>query len=243
MKLKRLIEWLGRELEISKFDDVSNNGIQIGGPEEVKKVAFAVDASLESVKAAVAAGAQLLVVHHGISWGGGIRRIEGGIYNGGKYNNFGIHGTGIATAADSLAAICKYVYEEKTVTASQLIAAVDSDFENYSELLHMLRYEAPKMGNNEGLPDSMAVMLLEQFAASLEGRKNCRGGCYRAGTGSAMYYLWHANDIGASPDGRRKGEPFGTNFSASLFAKILGPLSVINSFPKPDLPEPSMAVP
>lgn len=81
MKLKRLIEWLGRELEISKFDDVSNNGIQIGGPEEVKKVAFAVDASLESVKAAVAAGAQLLVVHHGISWGGGIRRIEGGIYN------------------------------------------------------------------------------------------------------------------------------------------------------------------
>ena len=81
MKLKRITEWLGRELEISKFDDVSNNGIQIGGPEEVEKVAFAVDASLESVKAAVAAGAQLLVVHHGISWGGGIRRIEGGIYN------------------------------------------------------------------------------------------------------------------------------------------------------------------
>lgn len=81
MKLKCITEWLGRELEISKFDDVSNNGIQIGGPEEVEKVAFAVDASLESVKAAVAAGAQLLVVHHGISWGGGIRRIEGGIYN------------------------------------------------------------------------------------------------------------------------------------------------------------------
>jgi putative NIF3 family GTP cyclohydrolase 1 type 2 len=81
MELKRITEWLGRELEISKFDDVSNNGIQIGGPEEVEKVAFAVDASLESVKAAVAAGAQLLVVHHGISWGGGIRRIEGGIYN------------------------------------------------------------------------------------------------------------------------------------------------------------------
>ena len=81
MKLKCITEWIGRELEISKFDDVSNNGIQIGGPEEVEKVAFAVDASLESVKAAVAAGAQLLVVHHGISWGGGIRRIEGGIYN------------------------------------------------------------------------------------------------------------------------------------------------------------------
>ena len=45
------------------------------------KVAFAVDASLESVKAAAACGAQLLVVHHGISWGGGIRRLTGGVYN------------------------------------------------------------------------------------------------------------------------------------------------------------------
>lgn len=81
MKLRQILDWLGRELEIGKFDDVSNNGLQIDGPEEVGKVAFAVDASLESVKAAVAAGAQLLVVHHGISWGGGIKRLEGGVFN------------------------------------------------------------------------------------------------------------------------------------------------------------------
>ena len=81
MKLRQVLDWLERELEIGKFDDVSNNGLQIEGPEDVEKVAFAVDASLESVKAAVASGAQLLVVHHGISWGGGIRRLEGGVYN------------------------------------------------------------------------------------------------------------------------------------------------------------------
>ena len=81
MKLEKILDWIGRELETGKFDDVSNNGLQIEGPEEVRKVAFAVDASLESVKAAVASGAQLLIVHHGISWGGGIRRIEGGVYN------------------------------------------------------------------------------------------------------------------------------------------------------------------
>ncbi len=44
-------------------------------------VAFAVDASVKNVKAAAKAGAQLLVVHHGISWGGGIKRISGGVYN------------------------------------------------------------------------------------------------------------------------------------------------------------------
>ena len=80
MTLKRIVDWLDRELEIGKFDDVSNNGLQVAGPKQVAKVAFAVDASLESVKAAVACGAQLLVVHHGISWGGGIRRLTGGVF-------------------------------------------------------------------------------------------------------------------------------------------------------------------
>ena len=74
--------WLDRELKVSEFDDVSNNGIQIAGDgRKVTAVAFAVDASAKSIRAAAAAGAQLLVVHHGISWGGGIRRIVGGVYN------------------------------------------------------------------------------------------------------------------------------------------------------------------
>lgn len=156
------------------------------------------------------------------------------IYVGGKYNNFGIHGTGIATAADSLAAIKKYVFDEKTVTKEELLEAVDSDFEKQSQLLPILRFEAPKLGNNDDYVDSIACELLSVFADSLEGKVNCRGGIYRPGTGSAMYYLWHAAEIGASPDGRRKGEAFGTNFSVSLFAKTKGPISVIASMTKPD---------
>ena len=151
---------------------------------------------------------------------------------GGKYNYFGIHGTGIATAADSLAAIRKYVFEEQSVDRVRLLRAVDSDFQNEEELLHMLRYQAPKLGSNDDFVDSIATQLLDAFADSLKGKVNCRGGRYRAGTGSAMYYLWHADEIGASPDGRRAKEPFGTNFSVSLFAKVKGPLSVIASMTK-----------
>lgn len=160
--------------------------------------------------------------------------IDGGVYDGAKYNNFGIHGTGIATAADSLAVIEKYVYRDRAVSKKDLIEAVDSDFEKHSELLPILRYEAPKMGNDNSIPDDMAVMLLDTFSKAFEGKVNCRGGKFRAGTGSAMYYLWHANEIGASPDGRRVGESFGANFSPSLFARIDGPFSVIKSFTKPD---------
>jgi dinuclear metal center YbgI/SA1388 family protein len=82
MKLAQLVAWLDETLQVGDFDDVSNNSLQIARVgEEISRVAFAVDASLMSIEAAGRAGAQLLVVHHGISWGGGIKRIEGGIFN------------------------------------------------------------------------------------------------------------------------------------------------------------------
>lgn len=152
---------------------------------------------------------------------------------GGTYNNFGIHGVGIATATDSLAAIRQYVYEEKRISREAFLRAVDSNFENDPVLLHALRYEAPKLGNNDDAVDGIAVALLDTFAGAFAGKRNCRGGLYRAGTGSAMFYLLCADEIGASPDGRRKGEPFGANFSVSLFAKVKGPVSVIGSMTKP----------
>lgn len=158
--------------------------------------------------------------------------MKSGIYEGGKYNNFGLHGTGIAVAADSMAAIAKYVYEEKKISAREMIEAVESDFEKHSEILPILRYEAPKMGMDDDLPDLLAREMMERFADALEGKTNCRGGRFRAGTGSAMFYLWHADEIGASPDGRRAKEPFGTNYSPSLFARTKGPISVIKSFTK-----------
>ena len=56
MKLAQIAAWLDRELELSKFDDVSNNGLQIAREgDDVKVVAFAVDGSVASVKAAAAA--------------------------------------------------------------------------------------------------------------------------------------------------------------------------------------------
>ncbi len=155
------------------------------------------------------------------------------ITRGGKYNNFGVHGAGLATAADSLAAIRRFVYEQRFCTPQQMIDAVDRDFAGQDELLHRVRSEAPKMGQDDDQVDGCAVRLLDAFAEALAGKRNRMGGCFRAGAGSAMYYLWHVEQLGASPDGRRKGEPLGANFSPSLFAKTGGPFSVIRSFTKP----------
>lgn len=81
MELARITCWLDRTLKVADFDDVSNNGVQIarrGG--EVTRVAFAVDGSKKSILAAAECGAQVLVVHHGISWGGGIKSVAGSEY-------------------------------------------------------------------------------------------------------------------------------------------------------------------
>lgn len=152
-----------------------------------------------------------------------------------KYNNYGFHGTGISTAVDSLAAIRKYIYEDKSLSWAELLDAIDKDFAGHEELLSKLRYEAPKMGNADPKTDSLASFLLSTFADATENLHNDRGGRIRAGTGSAMYYIWHARDLGASPDGRRKGEWFSANYSPSLFARVAGPLSIVKSFARPEL--------
>ena len=154
---------------------------------------------------------------------------------GNVYNNFGIHGTGISCAADALTAVQKLVYEERAITPDEYIKAVDADFAGYDELLHKLRYEMPKSGADNEDADANLIWLTETFSGCLAGKKNERGGIWRAGTGSAMFYLWHAAEIGASPDGRRRNEPFAANYSPSLFARIDDPVHVVRSYAKPDL--------
>ncbi len=70
MDLHELCQFLNEYLEVDLYKDVSNNGLQVEGRRNVEKVAFAVDACMESFKAAKKAGADVLVVHHGLIWGG-----------------------------------------------------------------------------------------------------------------------------------------------------------------------------
>ncbi|MBQ6509793.1 MAG: hypothetical protein IJI07_10010 [Flexilinea sp.] len=152
-----------------------------------------------------------------------------------RYNNYGFHGAGLSTAVDSLAAIRKYVFEEKTISPEDMVSMCRTNFAGHEEIRNMLRYEAPKMGNDDDRVDALAKQLLDWAADALEGKTNDRGGIYRAGTGSAMYYVWDSRDRIATPDGRREGEELACNYSPSLFIRCEGPVSIIKSFTKPDL--------
>ena len=83
MNLETLCDRFDVRLRTAAFEDVdsSANGLQVGTrSSSVEHVAFAVDAAYATIEAAANAGADLLVVHHGISWGG-IDRISGRTYD------------------------------------------------------------------------------------------------------------------------------------------------------------------
>ena len=138
-----------------------------------------------------------------------------------KYNNWGLHGTGLAPAADMLAAVEQVIFTEN-VPAKELIDALNADFVGYDALRSRL-LDAPKMGNDNDCADNYAVWLLDVFAEAVKGKKNERGGIIRAGTGTAMYYVSHAASLGATADGREAGVPLPANYAPSLNVRLNGP--------------------
>ena len=78
LSLSRLISALDAELRVKDFNDDSKNGLQVENARgRVSTVALGVDASLEFFRRAKEIGADLCVVHHGISWGESLSRITG----------------------------------------------------------------------------------------------------------------------------------------------------------------------
>ncbi len=83
MKLSSVVDRLDEELRTADYADLdaSANGLQIGPDEsEIDRVAVAVDGVRETVDRAVEADADLLVVHHGMSWDG-FDRLTGQTYD------------------------------------------------------------------------------------------------------------------------------------------------------------------
>jgi dinuclear metal center YbgI/SA1388 family protein len=75
MERDAVVDYLDGYLRVEEIEDQSQNGLQVEGPDEVTLVAFAVDGCQASFERAVAAGAQLLVVHHGLFWSDPLRLV------------------------------------------------------------------------------------------------------------------------------------------------------------------------
>lgn len=75
--LTDIIRWCDQTLKSHEFKDYAPNGLQIEGKTEVNKILCAVTASQTAIDAAIAQGADLLLVHHGYFWKGEAYPITG----------------------------------------------------------------------------------------------------------------------------------------------------------------------
>lgn len=198
---------------------------------------------LERVRAAIATNCEAIRDCHlgkplprhpfaSVYFDGCIEKLQDVFCGGTKYNNYGCHGTGIANAADALAAVKKVIYDDKSMSKEVLLNALKADFNGYAEERNMLK-ACPKMGNNDDYVDSLATYIMRAFSDNMNGKPNGIGGIWRAGTGSAQCYLRDTDCTTA--DGRKSGTPYSSSFSPSLDVKTDGLLSVLQSFTKFDL--------
>lgn len=160
-----------------------------------------------------------------------------------KYNNFGIHGAASSNAADALAAVKQFIFDEQSLQSDELLSALEADFAGHDEVQHKLAQQGPKVGNRDTLADDMLVFLFDALAEACEEQaKNGRGGIVRPGTGSAMYYVWLARGhegmcepvVGATADGRRRGDFFSANLAPAPGVRADSPFRVFESFSKID---------
>ena len=68
--LAKIVAYCDRELRTSQIKDSDGavNGLQVENRGHVSRIAATVDASLATVRLAIAAKADLLIVHHGLFW-------------------------------------------------------------------------------------------------------------------------------------------------------------------------------
>jgi len=77
VELNALVDYCNNLLEIERFQDYCPNGLQLQGGANIRKLVSGVTASQALIDAAVTAGADALLVHHGFFWRGEDPRIVG----------------------------------------------------------------------------------------------------------------------------------------------------------------------
>jgi len=122
-----------------------------------------------------------------------------------EHNYVTVEGVAFATAADSLTAVKKLVFEEKAVSMQELVKAINVNFEGHEKLRQVLINKAPKYGNDNDYADGVARYLSRLWTEEVVKYQTTTGKKYRGGYLSWNYWIAYAPYTAATPDGRRKG--------------------------------------
>lgn len=159
------------------------------------------------------------------------------LQDGGAHYNFtGPQGVGVANVADSLAAMKSLVFDNKELTLEELKNAIDSDFEKADgeKIRQQLLNRAPKYGNDEPYADSIAHDAAFIYCQEVEKYVNPRGGSFQPGLYPVSANVPLGAVVGATPDGRKSGEPLADGVSPASGMDQSGPTASVKSVTKLD---------
>jgi pyruvate formate-lyase/glycerol dehydratase family glycyl radical enzyme len=158
---------------------------------------------------------------------------------GAKYKHKSQHGVGIATVADSLAAIQEVVFESHGLSLAELRDILNADFRGHEPLRQRLIHRCHKYGNDADAVDALAVRVAEMFCDEVV-RCNNIPGCNEVQHDIRFWpevYSYHNNrhlgaQVGATADGRKRGESISENQSPVYGTDLNGVTACLRSIAK-----------
>lgn len=162
----------------------------------------------------------------------GLDVTEGGA----RYNFSGVQGIGEANLSDSLYVIKKMVFENKEMTFSELVDALEANYEgNYAPLQNHVIKDFDKYGNDNDEIDFIAAKIFRHYAKELEKYTNVRDGQFIPGAYTVSAHIPLGEAVGATPDGRKAQEQLADGGLSPMVGRDrLGPTAVLKSVSKLD---------
>jgi len=147
---------------------------------------------------------------------------------GAKYNHSCITSQGLATCANSLAAVKWVVFDKKRLSMEDLVAHLKNNFEGAEDVRRQLA-SAPKYGNDDPYADDIALWVADLYNSEVRKHKFWLGGYQRACLISALSQDLEGILCGATPDGRRAGEVVSNGMSPANGTDISGITAALRS--------------
>jgi pyruvate formate-lyase/glycerol dehydratase family glycyl radical enzyme len=153
---------------------------------------------------------------------------------GARYNTTYIQGVGLGTITDALTAIKYHVFDQRTLTMRQLVAALGDDFHGQERMRQLLLNKTPKYGNDDDYADEVMVQMFDAYFEAVDGRPNTKGDSYHIDLLPTTVHVYFGSVVGATPDGRLAGRPLSEGVSPVQGADRRGPTAVFKSVSKMD---------
>jgi formate C-acetyltransferase len=138
-----------------------------------------------------------------------------------------------ATTVDSLLAIKHLVFDERKASMTELLEALQDNWEGHETLQAWAKFRAPKYGRDDDVADDMARNVMDVWTAETwKHRTVSTGRRFRPGMLSWNYWIADGYVMAASADGRPKGRFLSNAICPSNGADINGPTANANSVGK-----------